>query len=964
MNIPELEHTYGNKRIPIFRHIFMVLGFYSCFYFLWFLPALYRDQLLGAGDGYIQSLPAYYASRTLWSTQLLGGYPVAADVTPQTWYPVSLLLRLFPNSWNSFVISSYVLASVFNYSYTYVITRSILASLIAGLIYGASGFMMTYVSQTSMIHTSAWVPLTFLACEQLLRSGRKIWMVILSIGVACLFLAGHPQISIYGFTLLIIYAGFFGSLKTNRWLFYSQFIISIFIGLGLASIQLFPTVELVPLTIRSVMTFKEFITLSMPLSHTITAVFPYVLGINGSSIILPYIGVVHDAYIYMGLLPMTLAIRGLYGQECSRYFRYFWAFVALVSFLLILGEATPLAWISYQVPIYNKFRIMTRHSMEFSISISILAGLGISCISHDQYNWKKLKKLFQFSLILMIMMLFWSVIVCLYLLQRQNITNALEKTSIFLGVGTLPSLMIFILGWVGLAYHAKKQSIFSMVTLLVILSADLGFGSWFYAWHEGPISTEVLSQPLFLQQYQSKLAQHHQRFFPLQGGNGSADEAPPNLSRMWNSPSMSGYGPLLLSRVAEFITISNTGELTSRTLLVDSKDLSLDLAAVRYVTTTTNSSEGLASSDDNPTKWSQENLLLSLGKVCITEPRKTTTIDLPEPIIIDSIHIVGSLGCSTTIAQGTNVLEIRAIDINGKSESYFLKAGEHLSESAINRPDVASEIKHRTAKVFKQFPIEGQSWLGNSYVSKTSLIEPSVIRQLQIYLPQENTGAVVINKISLNNSRVQSSYPLIGERWRYVKDLEPPQMHKRFYPILRLSKFVEKTRIYENRNVLPRAWLTSQVQSSQPDQILAAVKTSKLPNGLIFDPREKALIEEPIDFPDQIQDPNATVQVEFPSETQVRLQTRSTQPSFLVLSDVFYPGWQAYIDGKPAHIFQTNYIFRGVQLPAGDHTVTFSFRPLSFAIGCGISGASFALLLYIAFTDRRSKPKALAILPS
>ena len=72
----------------------------------------------------------------------------------------------------------------------------------------------------------------------------------------------------------------------------------------------------------------------------------------------------------------------------------------------------------------------------------------------------------------------------------------------------------------------------------------------------------------------------------------------------------------------------------------------------------------------------------------------------------------------------------------------------------------------------------------------------------------------------------------------------------------------------------------------------------------------------------------------------------------MVLSDVFYPGWQAHIDGKPAHIFQTNYIFRGVQLPPGEHTVTFSFRPLSFAIGCGISGASFALLSYLALTDR------------
>ncbi len=266
------------KAIPLFRHCLGILGFFSIFYALWFLPSLLQCELLGPGDGYVQSLPAYYAPRTLWTTQLLGGFPVAADVTPQTWYPLSFFLSLLPHSWNVFVISSYVLASSFTYAYIYVITRSTLAGLVSGLTYGCSGFMMAHLGHISMTYTATWIPLTLLACEQLLRSNRRIWLLLLAFSIACLFLAGHPQISIYGLGLLIAYAVFFGALSSARWKFYGLFSIAILTGLGLAAVQLVPTAELAKMTPRAETSFQDFLAFSMPLSHAVMAVFPFILG--------------------------------------------------------------------------------------------------------------------------------------------------------------------------------------------------------------------------------------------------------------------------------------------------------------------------------------------------------------------------------------------------------------------------------------------------------------------------------------------------------------------------------------------------------------------------------------------------------------------------------------------------------------------------------------------------------------
>ena len=85
------------------------------------------------------------------------------------------------------------------------------------------------------------------------------------------------------------------------------------------------------------------------------------------------------------------------------------------------------------------------------------------------------------------------------------------------------------------------------------------------------------------------------------------------------------------------------------------------------------------------------------------------------------------------------------------------------------------------------------------------------------------------------------------------------------------------------------------------------------------------------------------------------METASSSSAFLVLSDVYYPGWKATIDGKPTHIFKTNYILRGVQLPPGKHVVRFEFKPLSFHLGLGISTASVALLgyLFLKFSQKQ-----------
>jgi hypothetical protein len=63
---------------------------------------------------------------------------------------------------------------------------------------------------------------------------------------------------------------------------------------------------------------------------------------------------------------------------------------------------------------------------------------------------------------------------------------------------------------------------------------------------------------------------------------------------------------------------------------------------------------------------------------------------------------------------------------------------------------------------------------------------------------------------------------------------------------------------------------------------------------------------------------------------RIEVVVTSTSGGVLVLHDTYYPGWLAEVDGRPASILRAFVLFRGVEVPAGTHRVTFRFAPFSF----------------------------------
>ena len=79
------------------------------------------------------------------------------------------------------------------------------------------------------------------------------------------------------------------------------------------------------------------------------------------------------------------------------------------------------------------------------------------------------------------------------------------------------------------------------------------------------------------------------------------------------------------------------------------------------------------------------------------------------------------------------------------------------------------------------------------------------------------------------------------------------------------------------------------------------------------------------------------------SDGHLTADVTTSSGGFLVLSDLFYPGWRATIDGQPVPIERTDVTFRGVVIPPGSHMVEFDLVSMTLRAGAAISIVGIAI---------------------
>jgi len=156
--------------------------------------------------------------------------------------------------------------------------------------------------------------------------------------------------------------------------------------------------------------------------------------------------------------------------------------------------------------------------------------------------------------------------------------------------------------------------------------------------------------------------------------------------------------------------------------------------------------------------------------------------------------------------------------------------------------------------------------------------------------------------------------------------------------------------IYQNQAVLPRFFLVSRLRPARNLEEAAALLKS--PD---FDPRHEAIVEGAPGPPPSAGEAAGTVAVAEFGLQQVRLLVESPRPAYLVASETHYPGWRAYVDGRPQPIYYTNVAFRGLPVPPGRHQILMRFEAPLFWWAAAASALGWIVwaALLLAFRGRR-----------
>ena len=151
--------------------------------------------------------------------------------------------------------------------------------------------------------------------------------------------------------------------------------------------------------------------------------------------------------------------------------------------------------------------------------------------------------------------------------------------------------------------------------------------------------------------------------------------------------------------------------------------------------------------------------------------------------------------------------------------------------------------------------------------------------------------------------------------------------------------------ILENTQTLPRAYLTSRVIKASDKEALELMLDNSFPirttsiSDFEFNSNSNEDLKENLTY-EQI------------TNSHILIKASANIDSYLVVLDSFYPGWKAFIDGKETVIHKTNYNFRGLVLPKGDHIVEFKYAPNSLKAGAIISGISVIIIILLLMLPR------------
>lgn len=301
-----------------------------------------------------------------------------------------------------------------------------------------------------------------------------------------------------------------------------------------------------------------------------------------------------------------------------------------------------------------------------------------------------------------------------------------------------------------------------------------------------------------------------------------------------------------------------------------------------------------------------------------------------QPVPISStraafVEIVSYTDQTQNLSDGFVAGELTLVAANDLSTTLPVRIGVETADWAYDSFAPISAIKHsRPGKAMTfQANLPGKPpFLGREYVARFKIDPMNVVSvKAESFLPYRQWNIERVNLVDESGSAVSLA----------------ALAHKNDLALVFKSHAVA---MFENRDVLPRAFIVHAAQIVPDDQI---IKRMQDPG---FDPARVAYLAAG-DGLDASGENSASADrvemIEYAPE-RVRIRVATDRVGYLLLADSWYPGWVASVDGRDAAIQRADYIFRAVKIDTGEHTIVFEFRPTSVYVGAVVSVLSLVAL--------------------
>ena len=334
-----------------------------------------------------------------WNPYVFSGMPFFADVQAAVLYPLNFVLTFFAGKeWLSPVLVEYqivlhiAMAGIFMYLLAREFGASKSGGLLAAITFMLCGFFTTHIFHDNLVHAAAWFPLAIYLFKRTIDRMSLLYMALTALALCTIFLCGYPQLMVHMYYWLAAYY-LFGLIvrirektrvlpEVKRAALFAALVV---LGIGMSSVQFLPTHELAKNSVRPTLPFAESCEGSFRPYRFVTLLVPRYFGRPQAD---AYWGISEkdenggrqnywETAIYTGTVSLALAVIAPFFVRTP--LTVFLSVMAVLSFLLAMGNTFFLYWLAFKfLPALNAFRIPGRFAYLFSLSVSLLAGFGLT----------------------------------------------------------------------------------------------------------------------------------------------------------------------------------------------------------------------------------------------------------------------------------------------------------------------------------------------------------------------------------------------------------------------------------------------------------------------------------------------------------------------------------------------------------------------------------------------------------